>query len=68
MCLTEPKPPREKTVYQATDVRSHADSGADATTNRYQIAHRRRHIALHVFLRLAAMDVCCGPPPIPSFA
>jgi len=23
----------------------------------------RAHIALDVFLRLTAMDVCCGPPP-----
>ena len=22
----------------------------------------RAHIAIHVFLRLTAMDVCCGPP------
>jgi hypothetical protein len=39
-----------------------ADRGADATTIRYQIANPRRHISLRVFLRLTAMDVCCGPP------
>ena len=62
MCLTEPKP-RGKTVYpEAVAVDFHADRGADATTVRYQVAHRWRHISLHVFLRLAAMDVCCGPP------
>jgi hypothetical protein len=39
-----------------------ADQGADATTIRYQVANPRGHISLRVFLRLTAMDVCCGPP------
>ncbi len=39
-----------------------ADRGADATTIRYQMANPRGHISLRVFLRLTAMDVCCGPP------
>jgi hypothetical protein len=69
MCLTEPKTPRGTRVHPETiDVDCHADRGADATTARYQIANPRRHISLHVFLRLAAMDVCCGPPaPEPAF-
>jgi hypothetical protein len=63
MCLTEPKPPRGKAVHpEAIGVDCHADRGANATTVQYQVAQRRRHISLHVFLRLAAMDVCCGPP------
>jgi hypothetical protein len=28
----------------------------------YQVRNKRAHIALAVFLRLTAMDVCCGPP------
>jgi hypothetical protein len=68
MCLTELKPPRGTNYPEATDVDCHADRGADATTVRYQVTHRRRHISLHVFLRLAAMDVCCGPPArVPAF-
>jgi hypothetical protein len=26
------------------------------------VRHSKAHIALEVFLRLTAMDVCCGPP------
>ena len=63
MCLTEPKPPRGKIVpREAIAVDCDADAGANATTNRYQVANPRRHISLRVLLRLAAMDVCCGPP------
>jgi hypothetical protein len=29
---------------------------------RYQVGDPRGQISLHVFLRLTAMDVCCGPP------
>jgi hypothetical protein len=29
---------------------------------RLTLNDRRRKIALHVLLRLTAMDVCCGPP------
>jgi hypothetical protein len=29
---------------------------------RYKTGNSRGKISLHVFLRLTAMDVCCGPP------
>jgi hypothetical protein len=29
---------------------------------RYRVRNPRAEITLHVFLRLTAMDVCCGPP------
>jgi hypothetical protein len=29
---------------------------------RYKTGNSRGEISLHVFLRLTAMDVCCGPP------
>jgi hypothetical protein len=28
----------------------------------YQPATAQRKIAIHILLRLTAMDVCCGPP------
>jgi hypothetical protein len=82
MSLTELNPPSEKTfdpetiscsslkrgvAWQRIDADRHADSGADATTGLYQVANPRRHVSLRVLLRLTAMDVCCGPPPEPTF-
>lgn len=65
MCLPEPKPPSERTIHPQA-ICWDADSGADATTARYQVANPRRHISLRVALRLTAMDVCCGPPALPA--
>jgi hypothetical protein len=45
---------------------AHADRGADPTILRAQRANPRGHIALRVFLRITAMDVCCGPPHLPA--
>jgi hypothetical protein len=63
MCLTLAKRSRGKPIgAEAIDIDCHADTGANATTVRYQVANPRRHISLSVLLRLTAMDVCCGPP------
>jgi hypothetical protein len=76
MCLTGPKPSEKSKCslswcafsWCAPGTGFDADRGADATTVRYQIANPRGHISLRVFLRLTAMDVCCGPPaPVPVF-
>jgi hypothetical protein len=71
MSLTGPKPSeklKRGLSWCATEAGFDADRGADATTVRYQIANPRGHISLRVFLRLTAMDVCCGPPtPVPVF-
>jgi|HubBroStandDraft_6_1064221.scaffolds.fasta_scaffold301803_2 hypothetical protein len=71
MSLTGPKPSeklKRGLWWCATKAGFDADRGADATTVRYQIANPRGHISLRVFLRLTAMDVCCGPPaPVPVF-
>jgi hypothetical protein len=68
MCLTGPKPSgrwKRGLSWCATKAGFDTDRGADATTVRYQIANPRGHISLRVFLRLTAMDVCCGPPAFP---
>jgi len=49
-------------AWRASGADCHIDRGADAATARYQIANSRSHVSLRVFLRLTAMDVCCGPP------
>jgi hypothetical protein len=82
MSLTELNPPSQRIfdpetipssslkrgfVWCGIDVDCHADRGADVTTGLYQVANPRRHVSLRVLLRLTAMDVCCGPPPQPTF-
>jgi hypothetical protein len=83
MCLPDPRPPGAEgnhrevicgsarkyvIVWRTGDVSCHADRGANAATARYQIANSRSHVSLRVFLRLTAMDVCCGPPAfVPAF-
>ena len=66
MRLTGPKSPSDDSWKHGIDwsfaeADWDADRGVDATTNRYPLANPRGHISLSVFLRLTAMDVCCGP-------
>jgi len=67
MRLTGPKSPREESwkygiEWGVPDAGRDVDRGVDATTSKYPLANPRGHISLSVFLRLTAMDVCCGPP------
>jgi hypothetical protein len=67
MRLTGPKSPRQESWkygigWSAAAAGQDTDRGVDETTSKYPLANPRGHISLRVFLRLTAMDVCCGPP------